>query len=51
MIQNIGPGAATRSYRLGREAIGILERLAAHLKIDCGFQRKNREASIFRFDR
>ena len=51
LIQKVGPGAATRSYELCREAIGKLERLAARLKIDCGFKRKNRETSIFRFGR
>lgn len=40
LIQKVGPVAATRSYQLCREAIGKLERLVAHLKIDCGFERK-----------
>jgi glycine/D-amino acid oxidase-like deaminating enzyme len=40
LIQKVGPAAATRSYRLCREAIGKLERLASRLKIDCGFERK-----------
>lgn len=39
-IRKIGPVAATRSYRLCREAIGKLEGLAARLKIHCGFERK-----------
>ncbi len=40
LIGKVGPVAATRSYQLCREAIGKLERLAARLKIDCGFERK-----------
>ena len=40
LIQKVGPAAATRSYQLCRESIGKLERLAARLKIDCGFERK-----------
>ena len=40
LIKKVGLGAATRSYELCREAIGKLERLAARLKIDCGFERK-----------
>ena len=39
LIQKVGRGDATRSYQLCREAIGKLERLAARLKIDCGFER------------
>ena len=40
LIKQVGPAAATRSYRLCREAIGKLQRLATRLKIDCGFERK-----------
>ncbi len=40
LIIKVGPGAATRGYELCREAIGKLDRLAARLKIDCGFERK-----------
>jgi glycine/D-amino acid oxidase-like deaminating enzyme len=40
LIQKVGPVAAKRSYQLCRESIGQLERLAARLKIDCGFERK-----------
>ena len=40
LIEKVGPVAATRSYQLCRESIGKLERLAARLKIDCGFERK-----------
>lgn len=40
LIKKVGPNAATRSYQLCREAIGKIERLAARLKIDCGFERK-----------
>jgi len=40
LIQKVGPAAATRSYELCRTSIGKLERLAARLKIDCGFERK-----------
>jgi glycine/D-amino acid oxidase-like deaminating enzyme len=40
LIKKVGPVAATRSYRLCHDAIGKLERLAAGLKIDCGFERK-----------
>ena len=40
LIKKVGPVAATRSYQLCRDAIGKLERLAARLKIDCGFERK-----------
>ncbi len=40
LIQKVGPAAATRSYQLCRESIGKLERLAARLMIDCGFERK-----------
>src|ERR1039457_5280300 len=40
LIKKVGPVAATRSYQLCHEAIGKLERLAARLKIDCGFERK-----------
>ena len=40
LIKKVGLGAATRSYELCCEAIGKLERLAARLKIDCGFERK-----------
>lgn len=40
LITKVGPAAATRSYQLCREAIGKLERLAARLKINCGFERK-----------
>jgi len=40
LIKKIGPAAATRSYQLCRDSIGKLERLAARLKIDCGFERK-----------
>ena len=40
LIKKVGPGAATRSYQLCGESIGKLERLAARLKIDCGFERK-----------
>jgi len=40
LIKKVGPVAATRSYQLCREAIGKLERLAARLKINCGFERK-----------
>lgn len=40
LIKQVGPVAATRSYALCRESIGKLERLAARLKIDCGFERK-----------
>jgi glycine/D-amino acid oxidase-like deaminating enzyme len=38
--KQVGSIAATRSYQLCHEAIGKLERLAARLKIDCGFERK-----------
>ena len=40
LIEKVGPAAATRSYELCRAAIGKLERLAARLRIDCGFERK-----------
>jgi glycine/D-amino acid oxidase-like deaminating enzyme len=40
LIKKDGPVAAIRSYQLCREAIGKLERLAARLKINCGFERK-----------
>jgi glycine/D-amino acid oxidase-like deaminating enzyme len=40
LIQKVGPTAATRSYRLCREAIGKLEKLVMRLKIECGFERK-----------
>lgn len=40
LIKKVGPGAATRSYELCREAIGKLERMVARLKINCGFERK-----------
>jgi len=40
LIKKVGPAAATRSYRLCREAIDKLERLVARRKIDCGFERK-----------
>ena len=40
LIKKVGPVAAIRSYQLCREAIGKLQRLAARLKIDCGFERK-----------
>ncbi len=40
LIKKVGPVAATRSYQLCREAIAKLERLAARLKINCGFERK-----------
>lgn len=40
LIQKVGPAAATRSYRLCRESIGKLERLATRLMVDCGFERK-----------
>src|ERR1035441_9314751 len=40
LIKQVGPVAATRSYQLCHDAIGKLERLAARLKIDCGFERK-----------
>lgn len=40
LIKKVGPVAATRSYQLCRGAIGKLERLAARLKINCGFERK-----------
>ncbi|MBK8001630.1 MAG: FAD-dependent oxidoreductase [Verrucomicrobia bacterium] len=40
LIQKVGPAAATRSYQLCSESIGKLERLAARLKIDCGFERR-----------
>ena len=40
LIGKVGPAAATRSYELCRRAIGKLERMAARLKIDCGFERK-----------
>lgn len=40
LIKKVGPVAASRSYQLCREAIGKLERLAARLKINCGFERK-----------
>ena len=40
LIKKVGLAAATRGYRLCREAIGKLERLAARVKIDCGFERK-----------
>lgn len=38
LIKKVGPAAATRSYKLCRESIGKLGRLAARLKIDCGFK-------------
>ena len=40
LIRKVGPAAAARSYELCRESIGKLERLAARLKINCGFERK-----------
>src|SRR5512140_3782462 len=40
MIKKVGRDDATRSYRLCRAAVGKLEQLAAHLKIECGFERK-----------
>ncbi|MHB1307633.1 MAG: NAD(P)/FAD-dependent oxidoreductase [Limisphaerales bacterium] len=40
LIEKVGPAAATRSYELCRESIGKLQKLAARLKIDCGFERK-----------
>src|SRR5687768_5661766 len=40
LIKKVGPAAAIRSYGLCRAAIGQLEKLAARLKIDCGFERK-----------
>ena len=40
LIKKVGPAAATRSYELCRGAIGKLQRLAARLKIDCGFECK-----------
>src|ERR1017187_5610128 len=40
LLKQVGSVAATRSYQLCHEAIGKLERLAARLKIDCGFERK-----------
>ncbi len=40
LIKKVGPAAATRSYELCRESIGKLEKRAARLKIDCGFERK-----------
>lgn len=40
LIQKVGPAAAARSYQLCRASIGKLERLAARLMIDCGFERK-----------
>ena len=40
LIKKVGPAAATRSYQLCRESIGKLARLAARLKINCGFERK-----------
>ena len=39
LIKKVGLDAA-RSYKLCRGAIGKLERLAARLKIKCGFERK-----------
>ncbi len=41
LIKKIGPEAAAQSYKLCRGAIGKLERLAARLKIKCGFERKH----------
>ena len=38
LIKQVGSVAATRSYQLCHDAIGKLERLAARLKIDCGFE-------------
>lgn len=40
LIRRVGPAAATRSYELCRESIRTLEKLAARLKIACGFERK-----------
>jgi FAD dependent oxidoreductase len=40
LIKKVGLAAVMRSYRLCREAIGKLQRLAARSKIDCGFERK-----------
>ena len=40
LIRKVGSAAATRSYELCRASIGKLERLAARLKIDCGFERR-----------
>jgi glycine/D-amino acid oxidase-like deaminating enzyme len=40
LIGRVGPVPATRSYQLCLEAIGKLERLAARLKIHCGFERR-----------
>jgi len=40
LVKQVGPAAAARSYQLCRGAIGKLERLAARLKIKCGFERK-----------
>ena len=40
LIRKVGPAAAARSYELCRESIGKLERLAARLKLNCGFERK-----------
>lgn len=40
LTRKVGPATAMRSYQLCRESIGKLERLAARLKIDCGFERK-----------
>ncbi|MEO8429217.1 MAG: FAD-dependent oxidoreductase, partial [Verrucomicrobiota bacterium] len=40
LIKKVGPADAARSYLLCRSAIGKLERLAARLKIKCGFERK-----------
>ena len=40
LIKKVGLDAAARSYKLCRGAIGKLERLAARLKIKCGFERK-----------
>ena len=40
LVKQVGPAAAARSYKLCRGAIGKLERLAARLKIKCGFERK-----------
>ena len=40
LVKRIGPAGAARSYKLCCGAIGKLERLAARLKIKCGFERK-----------
>jgi glycine/D-amino acid oxidase-like deaminating enzyme len=41
LIDTLGQAKALRSYQLGLEAIGTIQRLVARLGDSCGFERKN----------